>query len=271
MGIKKTVETLVAAVTSTDLATIEGELTKLERRRAQLAETLDVATHNAISTSAVRRELIIANRDQQTLEKANANVREAEERRVALDDALRALDEKIAETTTWLEEAKDTAERDRIAQVLEQEADAVEKTSLAVDKAAKQFALACRQLRSALSPSSYLRTPDKKRLAEDRLVGLLAAEALAGVAPKLSVHEAGELGVASTLSRAFPLGNDVVRYVTRDQQQLDNPSGAQTHAERLLRPIFGPKLTPFAPAKSPAVGFDKQAQRKTHREGRGLA
>jgi len=100
MGIKKTVETLVAAVTSTDLATIEGELTKLERRRAQLAETLDVATHNAISTSAVRRELIIANRDQQTLEKANANVREAEERRVALDDALRALDEKIAETTT---------------------------------------------------------------------------------------------------------------------------------------------------------------------------
>jgi predicted nucleic acid-binding Zn-ribbon protein len=127
MGIKKTVETLVAAVTSTDLATIEGELTKLERRRAQLAETLDVATHNAISTSAVRRELIIANRDQQTLEKANANVREAEERRVALDDALRALDEKIAETTTRLEEAKDTAERDRIAQVLEQEADAVEK------------------------------------------------------------------------------------------------------------------------------------------------
>jgi len=118
--------------------------------------------------------------------------------------------------------------------VLEQEADAVEKTSLAVDKAAKQFALACRQLRSALSPSSYLRTPDKKRLAEDRLVGLLAAEALAGVAPKLSVHEAGELGVASTLSRAFPLGNDVVRYVTRDQQQLDNPSGAQTHAERLI-------------------------------------
>ena len=39
MGIKKTVETLVAAVTSTDVATIEGELTKQERRRAQLAES----------------------------------------------------------------------------------------------------------------------------------------------------------------------------------------------------------------------------------------
>jgi hypothetical protein len=99
MGIKKTVETLVAAVTSTDVATIEGELTKLEQRRAQLAETLDAATHNAINASTARRELIIANRDQQTLEKANAKVREAEERRVALDDALRALDQKIAETT----------------------------------------------------------------------------------------------------------------------------------------------------------------------------
>ena len=84
--------------------------------------------------------MIIANRDQQTLEEANAKVREAEERRVALDDALRALDQKIAETTKRLEEAKDKAERDRVAQVLEQEADAVEKASLAVDKAAKQFA-----------------------------------------------------------------------------------------------------------------------------------
>jgi hypothetical protein len=250
MRIKKTVESLVAAVTSTDVAAIERELTKLEQRRAQLAESLDAATHNAINAPAARREFIIANRDQQTLEKANANVREAEERRVALDDALRALDQKIAETTTMLEAAKDKAERDRVAQVLEQEADAVEKTSLAVDKAAKQFALACRQLRSALSPSSYLRTPDTKRLAEDRLVGLLAAEALAGAAPKLFVHEPGELGVASTLSRAFPLGNDVVRYVTRDQQQLDNPSGAQIHAARLITTRLRHKAGPFAPAKS---------------------
>ena len=203
--------------------------------------------------SAARRELIIANRDQQTLDEANAKVREAEEQRVALDDALRALDQKIAETTTRLEEAKDKAERDRIAQVLEQEADAVEKASLAVDKAAKQFALACRQLRSALSPSSCLRTPDRKRVAEDRVVGLLAAEALAGAAPNLFVHEPGELGVASVLYRAFPLGDDVVRYVTRDQQQLDNPSGAQTHAERLIMTRLRTKAGAIRSGQEPAV------------------
>jgi ABC-type phosphate transport system auxiliary subunit len=59
MRIKKTVETLVAVVTATDVASIEGELTKLERRRAQLAESLDEATHNAINASATRRELIM--------------------------------------------------------------------------------------------------------------------------------------------------------------------------------------------------------------------
>ena len=182
MRIKKSVESLVNAVISTDVATIEGELTKLERRRAQLAESLDAATHNAIDASAARRELIIANRDQQTIEEANAKVREAEEQRVALDDALRALDQKIAETTTRLEEAKDKAERDRVAQVLEQEADAVEKASLALDKAAKQFASAYRQLRSAMSPASYLRTTDRKHVEEDRVAGLLAAEALAEMA-----------------------------------------------------------------------------------------
>jgi len=39
--IKKTVESLVAAVASTDIAAIEAKLTKLEQRRAQLAESLD--------------------------------------------------------------------------------------------------------------------------------------------------------------------------------------------------------------------------------------
>ena len=208
MGIKKTVETLVAAVTSTDVAAIEGELTKLEQRRAQLAESLDAATHNAVDASAVRREMIIANRDQQTLEKANARVREAEERRVALDDALRALDQKIAETTTHFEEAKDKAERDRIAQVLEQEADAVEKATLAIDKAAKQFASAYRQLRSAMSAASSLRTPES-RLGDDRVAGLLAAEALAGAAPDLFVSDVDELGTASILARGFALGEDM--------------------------------------------------------------
>ena len=37
MKIKKTVESLVAAVTSTDVAAIERELRKLEGRRAELA------------------------------------------------------------------------------------------------------------------------------------------------------------------------------------------------------------------------------------------
>ena len=210
MKIKKTVESLVAAVTSTDVAAIERELTKLEKRRTQLAESLDAATHNAINASAARREFIIANRDQQTLEEANAKVRVAEERRVALDDALRALDQKIAETTARFEEAKNKAERERVAQVLELEADAVEKASLDVDKAAKQFASAYRQLRGAMSPSSCLRTPDRHRLGEDRVAALLAAEALAGAMPDLFIHKPDELGVASVLNRAFPLGDDVV-------------------------------------------------------------
>ena len=249
MRIKKTVESLVAAVTSTDVAAIERELTKLEGRRAQLAESLDAATHNAIDASAVRRELIIDNRDQQTLEEANAKVREAEERRVALDDALRTLDQKIAETTKRLEEAKDKAERDRIAQVLEQEADAVEKASLAVDKAAKQFASAYRQLR-AMSPASCLRTPDRHRLAEDRVAALLAAEALAGAIPNLFIHKPDELGIASVLYRAFPLGDDVVRDVTRDQQQLDNPPGLVITPRFSSRHVCAPRPMPFAPAMS---------------------
>jgi hypothetical protein len=161
-------------------------------------------------------------------------VREAEERRVALDDALRTIDQKIAETTTRFEEAKNKAERDRIAQVLEQEADAVEKASLAVDKAAKQFGSAYRQLRGAMSPASCLRTPDRHRLGEDRVTALLAAEALAGAMPDLFIHKADELGVASVLHRAFPLGDDVVRDVTRDQQQLEKSSGARHHAALLI-------------------------------------
>ena len=234
MRIKKTVESLVTAMTSTDVAAIERELTKLEQRRAQLAESLDAATHNAINASAARRDLIIANRDQRTLDEANAKVRGAEEQRLALDDALRALDQKIAETTTLFEEAKDKAERDRVAQVLEQEADAVEKEALAVDKAAKEFASAVQKLRSALSSASCLRTPDRHRLGEDRVAGLLAAEALAGATPDLFVDQPDELGVASVLHRGFPLGDDVVRFVTRDQQRLCKTAGAREHAERLI-------------------------------------
>jgi ABC-type phosphate transport system auxiliary subunit len=36
-------------------------LAKLEKRRTQLADSLDAATHNAIDASAARRDLIIAN------------------------------------------------------------------------------------------------------------------------------------------------------------------------------------------------------------------
>jgi hypothetical protein len=103
VGLKRTVESLVVSTTPTDIAAIEGELSKLERRRAQLAESLDAATDKALQLSAERRQLIIDNRDQRILDKANAKVREAEEQRVALDDALRALDEKIAEATKRFE------------------------------------------------------------------------------------------------------------------------------------------------------------------------
>jgi hypothetical protein len=253
MKVKKTIESLVAAVTSTDATAIEHELTKLEKRRTQLAESLDAATHHAIDASTVRRELIIDNRDQQTLEGANSKVRKAEERRVALDDALRTLDQKIAETTTRFKEAKDKGERDRIAQVLEQEADAVEKASLAVDEAAKQFASAYRQLRGAMSPASCLCTPDRHRLAEDRVAGLLAAEALAGTTPNLFVDEPDELGVSSVLHRGFPLGDDVVRYVTRDQRQLVQPSGARDHAALLITARLRAKADAIRARREPPI------------------
>jgi hypothetical protein len=248
MRIKKTVESLVTAMTSTDVAAIERELTKLEQRRAQLAESLDAATHNAINASAARRDLIIANRDQRTLDEANAKVRGAEEQRLALDDALRALDQKIAETTTLFEEAKDKAERDRVAQVLEQEADAVEKEALAVDKAAKEFASAVQKLRSALSSASCLRTPDRHRLGEDRVAGLLAAEALAGATPDLFVDQPDELGVASVLHRGFPLGDDVVRFVTRDQQRCAKRLGLVSMPSVSSRHVCVLRLMQFAPA-----------------------
>src|SRR5690349_17366734 len=108
MKIKKAVDS-VATIASTDPAAIERELSKLEQRRAQLAETFDSATQNAIQASAVRREAIIANRDQGTRDMANAKVRAAEERRVALDDALRALDQQISELTARFSETKDNA------------------------------------------------------------------------------------------------------------------------------------------------------------------
>ena len=77
-------------------------------------------------------------------------MRAAEEQRVALDDALRTLDQKIVATTKQLEETKHKAERDRVGQLLEQEADKVEEASQALDKTAKQFASAYQQLRSAM-------------------------------------------------------------------------------------------------------------------------
>ena len=67
----------------------------------------------------------------QTLDAANANVREAEERRLALDDALRALDQQITEVTARLADAKDKAEREPVAQALEHEALKIEEASQA--------------------------------------------------------------------------------------------------------------------------------------------
>ena len=66
------------------------------------------------------------------------------------DRASRALDPKIVATTKQLEETKHKAERDRVGQLLEQEADKVEEASQALDKTAKQFASAYQQLRSAM-------------------------------------------------------------------------------------------------------------------------
>jgi hypothetical protein len=230
MRIRKAVEGLVPDLSSTSVAEIERELTKLEKRRTELAESLDAATYNAISTSTVRRELIIANRDQRAIEEASAKLCEAEERRVALDDALRTLEQKITETTKRLDGAKDQAERDHVAQHFEQEADAIDKAAMAVDKAAKQFASAYGQLRSAMSPASCMRTPERERLADDRVASMIAVEALAGASPSSFHNDIDEFGSASVLSRGFPLGEDLVRFKTRDAQELEASSGRK-HVE----------------------------------------
>ena len=167
---------------------------------------------------------------------------------------MRTLDQKIAETTTRFEEAKDKAERDRIAQVLEQEADAVENASLAVDQAAKQFASAYRQLRGAMSPASCLRTPDRHRLGEDRVAALLAAEALAGAMPDLFVHKSDELGVASVLHRAFPLGDDVVRDVNSGpSNSWTNPRGLVITPTLLISTRLRAKADAIRARQEPAV------------------
>jgi hypothetical protein len=253
MDIKKTVETLVAAVTSTDVATIEGELTKLERRRAQLAESLDAATHSAIDASAVRRELIISNRDRDALEEASAKVRDAEERRVALDDALRTIGQQISELTARFEEAKDKAERDRVAQALEQEADKVETASLVLDKAAMQFASAYRQLRSAMSPASCLRTL-KEPLREDEVARLVAAEALAGAVPGLFAEERGEVAVISVLRRGLSIGDGAVLFESvRDPKEWEYAPGARKHAEVLITTRLREKATAIRAGDEPPV------------------
>jgi molecular chaperone GrpE (heat shock protein) len=251
--LKRSVESLVTGVASTDIAAIEGELSQLERRRAQLAESLDAATNKAIQISAERRDLIIANRDRQTLHRANSKVREAEEQRVALDDALHALEEKIAEITKRLEEAKAQADRNRIAQLLEQEADAVDKATSAVEKAAKQLGGTYEQLRSAMSAASILQTLDRRRLAEDRVAGLITAEALAAAAPDLFATEPGDIGVSSILRRGFSLGNGVVRFETRDQEQLAESSGAHAYAEHLLTSRLRAKAAAIRAGDEPAV------------------
>jgi hypothetical protein len=234
MRTKKIIEGLAAAISPTDIAAIGRELTKLEQRRAQLAEALDVATQNAISTSASRRELIIANRDQQALEETNAKVREAEERRVAIDDAMRALDIRIIEVTARLADAKDKAERERVTQMLEKEADEVEKASEALDKAAKQFASAYQQLRYTMSPASCLRTLEAP-LREDKVASIVAAEALAGAVPGLFSEERGEVAVISVLRRGLSIGDGAVLFeCLKDATEWTNAPGARKHAEVLI-------------------------------------
>lgn len=137
--------------------------------------------------------------------------------------------------------------------MLEQEADAVEKASLVLDKTAKQFASAFHQLRSAMSPASCLRTAERQRLAEDRVAGLLAAEALAGAAPDLFVDKPVGLGVASVLALGFSLGHGVVRFETRDQKLLAKDSGAREHAECLITTPLRTKAAAIRAGGEPAV------------------
>jgi len=251
--IKKTVESVVAAISQTDVAALERELTKLEVRRAQLSESLDAATHAAISASAFRRKRIIADHDQKGLEDANAKVRDAEEKRLALDDALRALDHQIAEVTALFEQAKDKTERDRVAQVLDQEADKVETASSALDKAAKQFGAAYQQLRSAMSPASCLRTLEEP-LRPDKVANIVAAEALAGAIPGLFSDERGLAAVASVLRRGLSIGDGAILFeCLKDPKEWANAPGARKHAEVLITQRLREKAAAIRSGTEPAV------------------
>jgi hypothetical protein len=59
---------------------------------------------------------------------------------------------------------------------------------------------------------------------------MIAAEALAGASPSLFYNAIDDFGIASVLSRGFPLGEDLVRFKTRDAQELEASSGRK-HAE----------------------------------------
>jgi hypothetical protein len=54
---------------------------------------------------------------------------------------------------------------------------------------------------------------------------MIAAEALAGASPSLFYNAIDDFGIASVLSRGFPLGEDLVRFKTRDAQELEASSG----------------------------------------------
>jgi hypothetical protein len=105
-------------------------------------------------------------------------------------------------------------------------------------------------------------------LREDRVAGLLAAEALAGAAPALFVEEPGELGVASVLARGFPLGDDVVRFVTRDQQRLGKPSGAHEHAELLITTRLRDKAAAIRSGHEPCILPSPPPEPTPHRRRR---
>ena len=65
------------------------------------------------------------------------------------------------------------------------------------------------------------------------MASVLGAEALAGAVPDLFLNDIDEYGFGSILSRGFALGEDMVRFKTRDTQQLE-PSSARGLAQLLI-------------------------------------
>lgn len=116
---------------------VELRLHDLSERRERLAGQLGPAASELDAAQTEQRAALIETDDPTTAlsGKVAARVRDAEERKRALEDALRAIATQIEDTEAQLAKTRDTAERDRVAGILEADAKAADRVAADLDAA----------------------------------------------------------------------------------------------------------------------------------------